>query len=228
MDPQEIAEEARASRCGEPTRLRDAPPTRLQRIRRLPASDPDRLLLEREPDRRLHGNDRAQGEGAPVRRPPAALRAGPGRAGTAAGAVARCPPGVGRAHGRRRARSAAGRLGGAEPVVAAGGGATGSLRRRRHPSGALLGRVRGMVMGMARRRVRSRRGFWSSDLLASGRKCGAGLGSGPGDGAEPCNVIPPGVPPFRTCGGSASVQPSSRRRAGRSRRPRGPGSAGRS
>jgi hypothetical protein len=47
-------------------RLRDAPSARLQRIRRLPASDPDRLLLEREPDRRLHGGDRAQGEGAVV------------------------------------------------------------------------------------------------------------------------------------------------------------------
>jgi hypothetical protein len=64
MDPHEVSEAL--EHPGARNLLESAPSARLPRIRQLPASDPDRFLLERETDHRLHGGDRAEGEGAVV------------------------------------------------------------------------------------------------------------------------------------------------------------------
>jgi hypothetical protein len=66
VDPQEITEEL--EHPGARNLLASATLLRLayNGSDGFPRVNPDRLLLEWEPDRRLHGGDRAQGEGAVV------------------------------------------------------------------------------------------------------------------------------------------------------------------
>ena len=66
MNQQDITEELHHPDARRPAQLGNVAAAWLQRIRRLPASDPDRLSLGREPDRNLHRGDRAQGGGVVV------------------------------------------------------------------------------------------------------------------------------------------------------------------